>query len=80
VNGNRSLAYTDDQKYSRDRENWEPIEWVESAKDIPREERLFDFFEPVGPTPSSLVQRQKRFIALAAQVSCDDILVLASDM
>jgi hypothetical protein len=63
VNGNGSLAYTNDQKYSRGRENREPISWVEAAKYIPWEEWLFDFFEPVGPTASNLVQREKPFIA-----------------
>jgi len=35
---------------------------------------LFAFFEPVGPTASSLVERQKAFIAFTVQFSCDDIL------
>ena len=39
---------------------------------------LFAFFEPVGPTASSLVQRQKAFIAFTVQFSCDDILYSVS--
>ena len=39
---------------------------------------LFAFFEPVGPTASSLVQRQKAFIAITVQFSCDDILYSVS--
>src|SRR6266436_6504644 len=39
---------------------------------------LSAFFEPAGPTASSLVQRQKAFIAFTVQFSCDDILYSVS--
>src|SRR6266849_11174765 len=74
VNGHRSLAHPDDEGNPGDHKNWAAIQWVEAAKDIPREKWAFDFLEPVRLPSPTQVERQKRFIALTAQVGCDDIL------
>jgi hypothetical protein len=80
VNGLRSFAHSDDEGNPEDHKNWEPIQWVEAAEDVPREKWAFDFLEPVRPPAPTHVQRQKRFIAHTAQVGCDDILEPTSDL
>src|SRR6266404_3652882 len=80
VNGLRSLAHSDDEGNPGDHKNWEPIQRVEAAEDIPREKRAFDFLEPVRPPAPTHVQRQKRFITHTAQVGSDDILEPTSDL
>src|SRR5882762_7590693 len=80
VNGYGSLAHSDDEGNPGDHKNWEPIQWVEAAEDIPREKWAFDILEPVRPPAPAHVQRQKRFIAHTAQVGCDDILEPTSDL
>src|SRR5882762_10933230 len=80
VDGLRSLAHSDDEGHPGDYKNWEPIQWVEPAEDIPGEKWAFDFLEPVRPPAPTYVQRQKRFIAHTAQVGCDDILEPTSDL
>ena len=80
VNRGRVLGGSDNENNPRDRKDRQPIQWVEAAKDIPWEKWPFDFFEPVGPSAAALVKRQKPFVALAAQVGCDDALVTTSDL
>src|SRR6266404_7735727 len=80
VNGYRNLAHSDDEGNPGDHKNWEPIQWVEAAEDVPREKWAFDFLEPVRPPAPTQVQRQKRFIAHTGQVGCDDILEPTSDL
>src|SRR6266853_1091687 len=75
LNGDRRLAHSDDEANPGDYKNWAPIQWVEAAKDIPREKRAFDFLKPVRPPAPASIKRQKRFKAHTGQVSCDDILV-----
>jgi hypothetical protein len=52
----------------RDRDDWEPIKRVKLAEHISGEKREFDFFKPVRPPPSALVQGQKGFIAPGAEM------------
>jgi hypothetical protein len=80
VNGDGNLAHSDDENNPRGYDNGKPIQWVEPTKNIPREKWPLDVFEPVRPPASALMQRQKPFIALTAQVLCDDILGPTSDL
>jgi hypothetical protein len=80
LNGDGSLAYPDDEENPRSHQNGEPVQWVEPAKDIPREEWLLGFYEPVRPSAPTLIERQKPFKALTAQVGCNDILVPTPDL
>jgi hypothetical protein len=80
VNRGGILGGSDDSNDPRSHKDWKPIQPVEAAKDIPREKWPFDFFEPVGPSTPAIVQRQKPFIALAAQVGYHDVLVTTSNL
>ncbi len=68
VNRKESSSSSDHIDNAGDRKNWKPIQWVETAKYVPREKGQFNFFKPVRPTISGLVKRQKRLITSGVQV------------
>jgi hypothetical protein len=55
INGNRRLGYSNDEDNPGYRQDWQPIQRVEPAKEIPWKDWLFYFFESVGPSPPTLV-------------------------
>jgi hypothetical protein len=65
INGEGSFANSHDMNNPRDRKNWQPIQWVKLAKHIPWKKWKLDFFKPVRPPASALVQGQKRSVALS---------------
>ncbi len=68
VNGEGSSAKSHHMNNPRDRKNWQPIQWVKLAKHVPGKKRKLDFFKPVRPPASALVQGQKRFVAPSLQM------------
>jgi len=68
VNGDRSSADSNHMNNPRDRNDWEPIKGVKLAEHISGEKREFDFFKPVRPPPSALVQGQKGLVTPSEQM------------
>jgi len=64
---------------ARDGKNRQPIQWVKLAKHVPGEKWKLDFFEPVRPTTSALVQGQNRFVAPSLQMCGNRMFVPASN-
>jgi hypothetical protein len=75
INGNRSFANSHDMNNPWDRKNWQPVQRVKLAKDVPGEKWKLDFLKPVRPPVPALVQGQKRFVASSLQVSGNRIFV-----
>src|ERR1017187_410428 len=67
VNWNGSLAGADDAYHAGGRQNGQAVEHIKSTEQITREKREIELFHPVGPTTPTAIQRQVRFVSLAAQ-------------
>jgi hypothetical protein len=79
VNGKGSSANSHHMNNPRDRKNWEPIECAKLAKHVPGKKWKLDFFKPVRPPASALVQGQERLVAPSLQVCGNRMLVPASN-
>src|SRR5664280_2385539 len=68
VNGDGGLAGADDTDHAgRGQDGHQAITHVKPAEQIAGEEWEIQFLDPVGPPPPGAIERQKFFIALAAQ-------------
>jgi hypothetical protein len=68
VNGDGSPSCCNRGNNPGDGEDGEPVQGVESAKNVPWKKRQFQFLEPVGPATTALVQGEKRIEALGAKM------------
>jgi hypothetical protein len=50
----------------RDGEDWQPLDRIQSAKNIARKERQLQGFHSVRPTPAGLIQGKELLKSLAA--------------
>jgi hypothetical protein len=66
VNGDGDLPGTDDTDDAGRGQDGQAIAHVKLAEQIAREEREFQFFDPVGPPPAGAIERKELFVALAA--------------
>src|SRR5712691_11123780 len=80
VNRHWALTGSDNLNYPRRHQYREQIQWIEPTKQVAGKEGHFELLDSVGPTASRLVSRQKKFVALAAQQACRDLLIAGPDL
>ena len=80
VNRHWALTGSDNLNYPRRHQYREPIQRIESTEQVAREQWHFELLDSIGPTASRLVSRQKKFVALAAQQACRDLLIAGPDL
>src|SRR5262249_29497385 len=66
------LSEADDSLYTGNGENWQAVERIESAENIPWEEGNIYLFNAVGPATGTAIQRKKFFVSLASEIVRDD--------